>query len=289
LTLIQGYFSISACFFASIVGGNSRFIKLMAALNFLRQTFDEVPLLYNEARPDYPEELFSTLIEVTGLQKDSKLLEIGPGTGQATKPLAKKGFDITSVELGSSLTELAKYELRDYNNVQILTGAFEEIPFPPTSFDLVFAATSFHWIEPSMKFQKPHSVLKNKGHLAIIHTNHISDEKGDEFFNVSQPIYDRYDFTDKHRKPKLPKNNELKADEFDEGLFRLVHFQLFPVVITYSANRFVRLLNTYSNHLAASKEIQTAFFHEIETLIMDKFQGKIEKHFSMSLSIAQKI
>jgi ubiquinone/menaquinone biosynthesis C-methylase UbiE len=261
----------------------------MTEFNFLRQTFNEVPLLYNEARPGYPDELFSTLIDVTNLHRDSKLLEIGPGTGQATKPLAKKGFDITSVELGNSLTELAKYELRHYSNVQILTGAFEEVVLPATSFDLIFAATSFHWIETSAKFLKPHKLLKNKGHLAIIHTNHVSDEKGDVFFNLSQPIYDRYDFTDKHRKPKLPESNEVKSDEMDERLFRLIHFELFPVVITYTAKNFVRLLNTYSNHLAASKEVQIAFFQEIETLIMDKFQGKIDKHFSMSLSIAQKI
>jgi ubiquinone/menaquinone biosynthesis C-methylase UbiE len=170
-----------------------------------------------------------------------------------------------------------------------MTGAFEEVVLPATSFDLVFAATSIHWIEPSMKFLKPHRLLKNKGHLAIIHTNHVSDEKGDLFFNLSQPIYDRYDFTDRHRKPELPIINEVKPDEMDERLFRLIHFELFPVVITYSANKFVRLLNTYSNHLAASKEVQTAFFQEIETLIMDKFQGKIEKHFAMSLSIGQKI
>ena len=257
--------------------------------NFLRQTFDEVALLYNAARPCYPDELFSTLIDITDLHESSRLLEIGAGTGQATKPLAKKGFDITAIELGVAMAEVAKYELRDHRNVRIVTGAFEEMTLPSTAFDLVFAATSFHWIEPSIKYLKSHEILKRKGYLAIIHTNHISDEKGDTFFNVSQPIYDRYDFTDKHRKPKLQKNKDLKASHIDEGLFRLIHFQLYPVIITYSAKNFVRLLNTYSNHLAAPKEIRQAFFDEIEKLINDRFQGKIDKHFSMSLTIAQKI
>jgi ubiquinone/menaquinone biosynthesis C-methylase UbiE len=261
----------------------------MTENNSLRQTFDGVALLYNEARPCYPDELFSTLIDVTGLHKGSKLLEIGPGTGQATKPLAKKGFDITAVELGIALSEVAKYELRDYKNVQIATGAFEEIALPAKSFDLVFAATSFHWIEPSIKYLKTHNVLKDNGHLAIIHTNHISDENGDDFFNVSQPIFDRYNFTDKHQKPKLPMNKNLKANDIDENLFRLIHFQSFPVIITYSAKKFVQLLNTYSNHLAATKEVQHAFFKEIENLINDAFEGKIDKHFSMSLTIAEKI
>jgi len=261
----------------------------MVQNNSLRHTIDEVALLYNEARPRYPDELFSTLIDVTLLHENSKLLEIGPGTGQATKPLAQKGFDITAIELGSALSEVAKHELQDYKNVRISTGAFEEITLPERSFDLVFAATSFHWIEPSIKYLKTHSLLKDKGHLAIIHTNHISDEKGDEFFNASQPIYDRYGFTDRHQKPKFAKNEELKASEVDERLFRLTHFQLFPIMVTYSAKKFVQLLNTYSNHLAAPKEVQHAFYDEMESLINNTFQGRIEKHFSVSLTVAEKI
>jgi len=256
--------------------------------NSLKHSFDEVALLYNEIRPRYPEALFSTLIDVTGLHNNSKLLEIGPGTGQATKPLAKRGFDITAIELGVALSEVAGYELQDHKNVRIVTGAFEEITLPEKSFDLIFAATSFHWIDPSVRYSKPYSLLKDKGHLAIIHTHHISDEKGDEFFNASQAIYDRYDFTDKNQKPKFLKNTELKASEIDEHLFKLTHFQVFPTTITYSATQFVKLLNTYSNHLAAPKEIQQAFYEEMANLINNEFQGRVEKYFSMSLTVAEK-
>src|SRR4051812_2841639 len=130
----------------------------MSNNNSLRQTFDEVTSLYNEARPRYPDELFSTLIDVAGLKTNSTLLEIGPGTGQATKPLAQKGFQITAVELGGSLTEVAKHELLNYNNVTVTNIAFEEAIFPSKSFDLVFAATSFHWIDPSVKYSKTHNL-----------------------------------------------------------------------------------------------------------------------------------
>jgi len=261
----------------------------MSEKSVLRHTFDEVALLYHKARPCYPDELFSTLIEVTNLRNDSKLLEIGPGTGQATKPFAEKGFDITAIELGAALAKVARHEFRDYKNVRIITGAFEETVLPINSFDLVFAATSFHWIQHSLKYLKPYQVLNHKGHLAIIHTNHISDEKGDAFFNASQSIYDHYDFTDKHQKPRLPNNKELKAIDVDEHLFKLIHFQLFPISITYSAKQFVELLNTFSNHLAAPKKVQQDFVDEIESLINTSFHGKIDKHFSMSLTVAKKI
>jgi trans-aconitate methyltransferase len=154
--------------------------------NSFEHTFDEVALLYNEARPRCPDELFSTLVNVAHLQNGSKLLEIGAGTGQATKPLADRGFDINAVELGTALTKVAKHELRDHKNVQIITGAFEKIMLPVNSSDLIFAATSFRWIYPSLRYLQPNQLLKDYRHLAIIHTNHISDKKGDCFFNATQ-------------------------------------------------------------------------------------------------------
>jgi SAM-dependent methyltransferase len=262
---------------------------MMSDNNSLKRTFNEVAGLYNEIRPRYPDALFEKLIELLDLQPRSRLLEIGPGTGQATRPLAKKGFEITAIELGADLAEVARYELQDYKNVQIITGAFEEIPLPERSFDLVFAATAFHWIEPSVRFRKAHNLLKNGGHLAIIHTYHTSDEKGDAFLYASQPIYDKYDFTDKHIRPEFPRDKDLKPTEIDESLFSLKYFQSFPVVITYNAKQFVKLLNTYSNHLVASQPVQQAFYGEMEALINEEFQGIVEKHFSMALTIAEKI
>jgi ubiquinone/menaquinone biosynthesis C-methylase UbiE len=257
----------------------------MSENNSLRQTFDQVAVRYHEARPRYPDDLFSALIDVTGLHRNSKLLEIGPGTGQATRSLAEKGFEITAIELGAALAEVARHELRDHKNVRVITGAFEEAILPEASFDLVFAATSFHWIDPSIKFSKTHQVLKPDGHLAIIHTHHTSDEQGDVFFKASQPLYERYNLA-KREESEPPKAKDLKPDALDARLFRLVHFQVFPVVITYSAKNFVKLLGTYSNHLAAGVDVQQSLFNDIERLINDKFQGNIEKHFSMALTVA---
>ncbi|MES1219199.1 MAG: class I SAM-dependent methyltransferase [Bacteroidota bacterium] len=256
-------------------------------MNSPKQIFDKVALLYNAVRPRYPEELFSALIDVAGLHQDAALLEIGPGTGQATKPLAEKGFQITAVESGYSLAEVAKMELKDYSNVQVINTSFEEADFLPASFDLVYAATSFHWIDHAVKFTKTYRLLRENGYLAVIDTNHISDEAGDKFFFDSQPVYERYNFLDNPR-PQLPEKSALKPGEMDGRLFKLIHFQVFPVIITYPAKNFAGLLNTYSIHLQADEKIQQLFYQEIEDFINANFDGRIDKHFAMSLTIAQK-
>ena len=56
----------------------------------LRATFEEVPELYDAARPLYPRRVFDDLVELANLEKGSRVLEIGPGTGLATVPQAKR-------------------------------------------------------------------------------------------------------------------------------------------------------------------------------------------------------
>jgi ubiquinone/menaquinone biosynthesis C-methylase UbiE len=56
----------------------------------LRTTFNKVTTLYDSVRPHYPEQLFDNLIKTVQLQKDAKLLEIGPGTGRQPNLLLNK-------------------------------------------------------------------------------------------------------------------------------------------------------------------------------------------------------
>src|SRR6266567_2675260 len=88
-------------------------------------TFNQVAILYNKARPIYPDALFERLISVAALAPKAKLVEIGPGTGQATRPLADRGYEIIAIELGQDLADIARQELKDYSNVTVITGNFE--------------------------------------------------------------------------------------------------------------------------------------------------------------------
>ena len=157
----------------------------------LRTTFDEDAERYNTFRPQYPEALFDKLIKDIGINNHSELLEIGLGTGQATKPLAKVGAEITAIELGAALVDKARKELQQYTNVHVMAGSFEEIHLPVSHYDLIYSATAFHWVKEEYKFTKTAQLLKPKGYLAIIHTEHISDGRGDAFHKASQPIYDK--------------------------------------------------------------------------------------------------
>ena len=77
----------------------------------LRQTFDRAAERYDQVRPDYPEALYDDLVALAGLTPGDRLIEVGCATGKATRPLARRGFRITCVELGTELAAMARRNL----------------------------------------------------------------------------------------------------------------------------------------------------------------------------------
>ena len=78
------------------------------------------------------------------------MLELGPGTGQATVPLARRGLAVTAVELGSGLAAVLRRNVSAFPAVQVVNAALEEWD-PPHTFDAVVAATAWHWLDPVVR------------------------------------------------------------------------------------------------------------------------------------------
>jgi len=91
----------------------------------LGRGFDSAADLYQQARPEYPEPLYDTLVEVAGVRVGDRLLEVGCATGKATLPLARRGFGITCVEIGPNLAAVARSNLAAFPFVEVMSGAFE--------------------------------------------------------------------------------------------------------------------------------------------------------------------
>lgn len=255
----------------------------------LRTTFDEVAELYDSVRPHYPDELFDDLVRTTNLSSHSKLLEIGPGTGQATLSLARLGLDITAIELGSRLAAIARENLHDYPAVRIVTGAFEDVELPAETFDLVYSATAFHWIKREARFSKPHRILRPNGYLAIITGSHISDGD-DRFFQATQPLYDTY-LPESSDAPafRLKELSDVGPAELDESLFRRVLFTCFPRTITYTADQYCALLHTESEKLALSPDKRNAFLTEMAELINSQSKGVAARRYANVMTVARRV
>jgi len=157
----------------------------------LRRTFDSAAEQYDRARPEYPAALFDELIACTRLKRGARLLEVGSATGKATLPLAQRGFDITCVELGADLASIARERLAEFPHVRIVNADFDTwTPPQDRRFDLVFAATAWHWLDPAGRYERAADLLAADGHLAVWSATHVFPEHGDQFFTEIQEVYD---------------------------------------------------------------------------------------------------
>lgn len=247
--------------------------------------FDEVADRYDTFRPTYPEELIDALISMTGLHGDSKILEIGSGTGKATLLLARHGCSIRCIEPGLNLVAVAAQALKNFPRVAFETVTFEQWHERPDEFDLVVAAQAFHWIPKPIGYAKAARALKPRGHLALFWN--MYPDPADALFLDLQKVYEEHApelATRSSSCEELIKQREV--DIKDSGLFNNVRVARFPWSVKYDARQYIGLLGTYSDHLRLPEERRRRLFAGVTEVIM-RHGGTIEKPYLSVLYVAQ--
>ena len=117
---------------------------------------------YERFRPGYPVELFDMVMTYAG-QPVRTALEIGAGTGKATRLFAQRGVTVTATEPdGAMLAELRKHVPA---NVKTVQAAFEDL-LPDQSYGLVYAAAALHWTNPEGRWSRIAALLEPGGVFA---------------------------------------------------------------------------------------------------------------------------
>jgi len=258
----------------------------------LREVFDGDALLYDAARPGYPDALFDDLAALAGLPSGGRVLEIGCGTGQATVPLARRGYRIVAVELGAHLAAVARRNLATYPNATVVVGDFEGWPAEDGAFDLVTAATAFHWVDPAVRYAKAARLLRPGGALAPFDTRHVKVERDGGFFQVAEEVYRRVVPAWMATYKGLPRPEEVADDEADRiaasGLFGPVTTPRYVWEVEHDAASFVRLLGTLSDFRALEPTTRERLLDGLAELVEAQPGGRITKGYLTMLRVARR-
>lgn len=251
------------------------------------QSFDRVAELYDAYRPGYPTELIESIIALTGIGADAKILEIGSGTGKATEPFAKRGFSILCLEPGKNLAAVAAEKFRQFPQVKFEHARFEEWEEHPEEFDLVMSAQAFHWVPKEIRYAKAARTLKVNGHLALF---------WNRYPNPQGTIFDELEHVYRERAPELvseePWSLEKQIDSTQaeiaaSGCFEEPKLVTFSWSKRYYSQQYLGLLNTYSDHLQLNEATRENLFASIGELI-DQHGGHIEIPYLTALHVAEK-
>lgn len=157
-----------------------------------RLTFNEDPAAYDRLRPTYAPQLFADLLGYSGMSAAGHALEIGIGTGQAMLPILQTGCSLTAVELGGDLARFVRDKYAAYPRFSVIQGAFEDVPLPEGVFDLVYAASSFHWIAPEVGIPRVWALLRPGGVFAWISVQPGPSPENTALHEAVQRVYSRY-------------------------------------------------------------------------------------------------
>ena len=257
--------------------------------------FDEIPDLYDRVRPAYPDELFDDLARITGLDGRSSVLEVGCGTGQATRSLAAIGCSLTAVEAGAGMAALARQRLAIFPHVEVETSSFEEWNARGRRFDVLVAASSWHWVDPSIGWPKAHEIVNPGGWVALL-GNVVVRRPGDrELYAETVDLHERY-------APGYPgwghpplENEVLTTNEGwgmveDPGhLFGPTVVRWYPTVQWFDGDGFADLLRSASLYRTLGPEVREPLLDAIAERIRSRLGNRALRRYLSVLRVGRRV
>jgi SAM-dependent methyltransferase len=237
-----------------------------------RLTFDEDAAAYDASRPVPPVEVFDDLVELACLRPGDRVLEIGPGTGQATRPLLQRRLRVKSVEIGANLAALARRRLAEFGDqVDIDHADFESWESGGRRFDAVFSCNAFHWIDPDLRFAKAASLLETGGHLAVMSTPWVVPTDADRFW---WDVQDDYEAVGGSRVDPATAH----PDRVEDPAPFVVRSGLYETPVTRRRLFTVDFnVDTYAANLATQSGIK-AFEPDARAQLVTRIRRRVEKH-----------
>lgn len=250
-----------------------------------RKVFDGIPEQFDEWRPRYCEELFTDLIEYAKIGPGTTVLEIGPGTGQATEPILKTGCSYLAIELGENFADYMKNRFSSYKNFNIVNADFETYDFENVKFDLVYSAAAFQWIPEKIGYPKAFDLIKNNGTFAMFMMRPNVQPGGgytdEPLYTKIQEVYSKYFHPETEYKCKLD------YDARDKYGFVDLERREYIKTREYSADDYVSLIGTHADHITLQEPYKTKFYEGIREAILS-YGNKITLYDKITMYLAKK-
>jgi SAM-dependent methyltransferase len=256
--------------------------------------FNEVPELYDRVRPGYPDELFAELVAITGIDAASTVLEVGCGTGQATRSLAALGCAVTAVDPGADTAALARQRLAGFPNVEVETSTFEEWDDRGRRFDLVVAASAWHWVDPAIGWRRAHEVLRPGGWMALLGNVVVRRPGEPEVYAETTDLHEGVSPGNPNW-GHPPLEDEVRATEDGWGLvadpgplFGPTIARWYPIVQWFDGAGFADLLRSMSVYRRLDPDVREPFLDAIAERIRTRMGDRAARRYLSVLRVGRR-
>lgn len=251
------------------------------------RTFDRDPVGYAEGRPGYPQVVFDVLEARCGLGPGVDVLEIGPGTGQATKELLARGARVQAVEPGRRLAAYLRRALGD-QALDVSVGTFESVSLAEASTDVVVSATAFHWVDANDGMSKVAAVLRPGGWVALWWNVFYDPGGPDNFSRALEPLYAELGDRESPHGGHNALDEALWLGLFARAGLHSARAERFVWEIEHETDDIVALYATFSGTRARPSGERRRFLEGVRTVAEQTFGGRIRRRYVTPLYTARK-
>ena len=210
-------------------------------------SFGAVASAYERFRPGYPDAIVDQVIAYAD-GPVARALEIGAGTGKATRVFARRGIAVTATDPDPAMLR----ELRSHvpDTVATVQSTFEDLPLTPVH-DLVFAAASLHWTRPDDRWSRVAGMLRPEGTFASFGGQvHLADPELERAVHaVRSPLLADDEVASPDGTPADSAMQWPGTELTRSDLFTDVRQSVVPRRTTVSAREYVGHLSTVSAYL----------------------------------------
>lgn len=256
-------------------------------MTVFEKIFDDAALDYDRSRPTYCREIYEDILRYEPLHSDSKVLEIGLGTGKASQPILDTQCQLIGIEPGERLADLARSRYQAYKNFSLWNQTLQDFDCADHTFDLIYAATAFHWIPEDYGYNRVFRLLKPGGAFARFAYHAGPDQGREALADEIQELYRQY-----MRSESRPAAfGEADAQKLSEKAlpygFIDIKYSLYHMTKDFTADEYMALLRTYSDHMKIDASDRKKLFEGIHFAIR-KHGGVMTVYYTMDLELARK-
>lgn len=255
-----------------------------------RRFFGADPKTYDAVRPGHSEKVYDILREQCEVRPGSKVLEVGPGTGQATRRLLDLGADpLVAIEPDPALAGYLRAALGD--RVDVRVTALEDARLEPGEYDLAAAASSFHWVEEDVGLVKLRGALRPGGWIAIWWTSFGDETRPDPFRLAVDPLFDDVPHgpsgPPSEGRPSFARDTELRLAALAKAGFEELRHEELSWSRTWDTEGIRGLYSTFSPLSALAPDRRTELLDSVARIADTQFGGRVRKPLVTSLYTAR--
>lgn len=249
------------------------------------KSFDESADYYDQFRPGYPDQLIRELVSRGELNQNSRILEVGAGSGKATRQFVEMGLRLTCIEPGEKLARIGAERFK--GQAEFIISRFEDWSGPSNYYDLIFSAQAFHWVPKPLGYSKCYELLRPGGCIGLFWNFYL--ESSSALDAELKELFQQYPLAYLDSKAELAERIDQHRRSIQEsGFFDEVEVVEFPWTEVMTAGEYVGFIKTGNGYLTLEPEQQ----REAETKVRRKIEnhgGTVLRSYVCTLFLAWKV